>query len=44
MRKLTHGGANSADNFITGPDDSIDWLRKLHAQDCRGQSEHEARG
>ena len=27
MRKLTYGGANSADNFITGPDESIDWLR-----------------
>jgi dihydrofolate reductase len=27
MRKVTFGGANSADNFITGPDESIDWLR-----------------
>ena len=27
MRKLTYGGANSADNFLTGPDESIDWLR-----------------
>ena len=27
MRKLTYGGANSADNFITGPDEVIDWLR-----------------
>lgn len=27
MRKVTYGGANSADNFITGPDEAIDWLR-----------------
>ena len=27
MRKLSYGGANSADNFLTGPDESIDWLR-----------------
>ena len=44
MRKVTYGGANSADNFITGPDEAIDWLQKLQAQECRGQSEHEARG
>ena len=27
MRKVTYGGANSADNFITGPDEAIDWIR-----------------
>ena len=26
MRKLTYGGAISADNFITGPDEDIGWL------------------
>src|SRR5688572_18300808 len=26
MRKVTFGVANSLDNYITGPDDSIDWL------------------
>jgi dihydrofolate reductase len=42
MRKLTYGGANSADNFITGPDESIDWLRmnadvqQLIAESWRG--------
>jgi dihydrofolate reductase len=27
MRKVSYGGANSADNFITGPDEAIDWIR-----------------
>jgi dihydrofolate reductase len=27
MRKVTYGGANSADNFITGPDEDVGWLR-----------------
>jgi dihydrofolate reductase len=27
MRKVTYGGANSVDNFITGPGESIGWLR-----------------
>ena len=27
MRKVTYGGACSADGFITGPDEAIDWLR-----------------
>lgn len=27
MRKVTYGGASSLDAFITGPDESIDWLR-----------------
>ena len=27
MRKVTFGGENSVDNFITGPGESIDWLR-----------------
>ena len=27
MRKVTYGGANSVDNFITGPGEAIDWLR-----------------
>jgi dihydrofolate reductase len=27
MRKVTYGGACSADNFITGPNETIDWLR-----------------
>src|SRR5688500_5044858 len=26
MRKVTYGGANSADNFIAGPGEAIDWL------------------
>ena len=26
MRKVTYGGANSADNFITGPGEDIGWL------------------
>jgi dihydrofolate reductase len=28
MRKVTYGGANSADNFITGPDEDVGWLRQ----------------
>ena len=31
MRKVTYGGANSLDNFITGPGETIDWLR--HSDD-----------
>jgi dihydrofolate reductase len=27
MRKVTFGGANSLDNYFTGPDEAIDWLR-----------------
>jgi dihydrofolate reductase len=27
MRKVTFGGANSADNYLAGPGDAIDWLR-----------------
>jgi dihydrofolate reductase len=27
MRKVTYGGANSADNFIAGPGEVMDWLR-----------------
>ena len=27
MRKVTYGGANSADNFIAGPGEAVDWLR-----------------
>ena len=27
MRKVTYGGACSADGFITGADEAIDWLR-----------------
>jgi dihydrofolate reductase len=27
MRKVMFGGANSLDNYITGPDEAIDWLR-----------------
>ena len=27
MRKVTYGGANSADNFIAGAGESVDWLR-----------------
>ena len=27
MRKVTYGGANSADNFIAGPGEAIDWLQ-----------------
>jgi dihydrofolate reductase len=27
MRKVTYGGAVSLDNFLTGPNESIDWLR-----------------
>ena len=26
MRKVTFGGANSLDNFITGPGEALDWL------------------
>lgn len=26
MRKVTFGGANSLDNFITGPGETLDWL------------------
>jgi dihydrofolate reductase len=26
MRKIIYGGANSADNLITGPDGAIDWI------------------
>ena len=28
MRKVTYGGASSLDALITGPDESIDWLRE----------------
>ena len=27
MRKVTYGGANSADNFITGPGEDLGWIR-----------------
>ena len=27
MRKVTFGGANSADNYLAGPGEAIDWLR-----------------
>ena len=27
MRKVTYGGACSADAYITGPDEAIDWIR-----------------
>src|SRR5690349_1119313 len=27
MRKVIFGGANTLDNYIAGPDDSIDWIR-----------------
>lgn len=27
MRKVTYGGAASADHFIAGPGESVDWLR-----------------
>lgn len=27
MRKVTYGGASSLDALITGPDESIDWIR-----------------
>ena len=27
MRKVTFGGGNSLDNFISGPGEAIDWLR-----------------
>lgn len=28
MRKVTYGGASSLDALITGPDESIDWIRR----------------
>ena len=28
MRKVTYGGASSLDALITGPDESIDWIRQ----------------
>jgi len=42
MRKVTYGGANSLDNFITGPGEAIDWLRmtddvrKIMAESWKG--------
>ena len=27
MRKVIFGGANTLDNYIAGPNDSIDWIR-----------------
>ena len=27
MRKVTFGGGNSLDNYITGPGEAVDWLR-----------------
>ena len=42
MRKVTYGGANSADNFIAGPGEAIDWLhmtadvRKIIAESWKG--------
>ena len=27
MRKVTYGGASSLDDFIAGPDETLDWLR-----------------
>ena len=42
MRKVTYGGACSADGYITGADEAIDWLRwsddsaKLSAESFKG--------
>ncbi len=42
MRKVTFGGANSLDNFLAGPGESIDWLRwsddsaKISAESFKG--------
>ena len=42
MRKVTFGGANSLDNFLAGPGESLDWLRwsddstKISAQTFKG--------
>ena len=42
MRKVTYGGASSLDALITGPEESIDWLRqsdevqKLIAESFKG--------